>query len=100
MTTSAHLRPPPPGDGGVPRQPPPPALTREGGGGGTPSGGRNGTTSARSLGPDPLSKSLDHLIPLSRGGTHEPANVSLAHLRCNVSRGAGRKPAQLWLIPS
>ena len=49
-------------------------------------------------GPDPCSKSIDHLIPLSQGGTHEPANVALAHLGCNSSRGPGRKPAQLWLL--
>jgi len=51
--------------------------------------------------PDPLSKSIDHLIPLSPKhgkGTHEPSNVALAHLRCNIQRGAGRSPAQLWLL--
>lgn len=37
--------------------------------------------------PDPLCASLDHVIPLSRGGTHQSNNVQLAHLRCNVSRG-------------
>lgn len=49
--------------------------------------------------PDPLSKSLDHLIPISKGGSHEPANVSLAHYGCNSSRNDGRIAAQLWLIP-
>ena len=34
--------------------------------------------------PDPQSKSLDHIIPLSRGGAHSYKNVQLAHLRCNV----------------
>ena len=38
--------------------------------------------------PDPMSASLDHVIPLSRGGSHSPANVRLAHLGCNVRRGA------------
>ena len=38
--------------------------------------------------PDPASASLDHLVPLARGGRHETANVALAHLRCNQSRGA------------
>lgn len=33
--------------------------------------------------PHPLSASLDHIIPLSKGGTHEPANVQLAHFLCN-----------------
>lgn len=42
--------------------------------------------------------SLDHLIPLSRGGGHFKLNVRLAHLECNVRRGAGRMPAQLLLL--
>lgn len=37
--------------------------------------------------PHPMSASLDHVVPLSRGGTHEPANVQLAHLRCNIRKG-------------
>lgn len=37
--------------------------------------------------PDPKSPSLDHVVPLSRGGAHSPENVSLAHLTCNVSKG-------------
>lgn len=36
----------------------------------------------------PQSASLDHIIPLSRGGTHEAANVQLAHLYCNMSKGS------------
>lgn len=32
--------------------------------------------------------SLDHIVPLARGGTHEPANVQLAHRRCNSRKGA------------
>jgi 5-methylcytosine-specific restriction endonuclease McrA len=31
--------------------------------------------------------SIDHLIPLSRGGDHSYANVRLAHRLCNVRRG-------------
>lgn len=38
--------------------------------------------------PHPLSKSIDHVIPLARGGTHEAANLQWAHLRCNVSKGS------------
>jgi len=41
---------------------------------------------------------LDHLVPLSRGGTHTEDNVSIAHPRCNLRRGPGRLPAQLRLI--
>jgi len=33
--------------------------------------------------PDPLSASIDHIIPLANGGTHEPKNVQLAHFICN-----------------
>lgn len=38
--------------------------------------------------PDPMSKSIDHTVPLSRGGTHEAHNLSWTHLFCNVSKGA------------
>lgn len=37
--------------------------------------------------PDPMSPSLDHVIPLSKGGHHVWENVSLAHLDCNVRKG-------------
>lgn len=39
--------------------------------------------------PHPMSKSLDHIIPLSRGGTHTKNNVQLAHLRCNFKAHTG-----------
>ena len=42
--------------------------------------------------------SFDHLIPLSKGGPHVKSNVAVAHLKCNVKRGAGYLPAQLRLI--
>ena len=38
--------------------------------------------------PDPQSASLDHKIPLSKGGSHSYENTQLAHLRCNISKGA------------
>lgn len=41
--------------------------------------------------PDPQSASLDHIQPLSLGGDHTRENTRLAHLRCNVQRGAGRE---------
>lgn len=37
--------------------------------------------------PHPLSASLDHRKPLSKGGAHEYGNCWLAHLRCNQSKG-------------
>lgn len=33
-------------------------------------------------------QSLDHVIPLAAGGTHEPSNVQLAHRVCNSRKGA------------
>ena len=38
--------------------------------------------------PHPYSASLDHIVPLSKGGSHTPSNVQLAHLRCNLSKGS------------
>jgi hypothetical protein len=37
--------------------------------------------------PDMMSPSLDHIIPLSKGGNHVATNVQLAHLRCNIKAG-------------
>jgi 5-methylcytosine-specific restriction endonuclease McrA len=34
--------------------------------------------------PDPGFGSLDHAIPLSKGGSHSYANAQLAHLSCNL----------------
>lgn len=36
--------------------------------------------------PDPKSASLDHIIPLSKGGGHTMGNVQLAHLGCNCRK--------------
>lgn len=35
--------------------------------------------------PDPMSPSLDHIIPLSKGGKHSEDNIHIAHLRCNCA---------------
>jgi hypothetical protein len=48
--------------------------------------------------PHRMSPSLDHIIPLAKGGHHVRTNVHLAHLTCNLSkqdRGGGE---QLMLI--
>ena len=37
--------------------------------------------------PHPLSPSVDHIIPISRGGENTIENVQLAHLRCNKVKG-------------
>jgi len=38
--------------------------------------------------PDPLSVSLDHIVPVSRGGKHARDNAQCSHLGCNVRKGA------------
>lgn len=38
--------------------------------------------------PDPMSPSIDHTIPLSRGGEHSMDNTTAMHLTCNRSKGA------------
>lgn len=47
--------------------------------------------------PHPRSATFDHLIPVSSGGTDDPANLKLAHLGCNSRRG-NRGVVQLQLI--
>lgn len=37
--------------------------------------------------PDPASASVDHVVPLSKGGPHTMANVKAAHLQCNLLKG-------------
>jgi hypothetical protein len=36
---------------------------------------------------NPDGASVDHVIPLSKGGSNDPANLKAAHLSCNVRRG-------------
>lgn len=33
-----------------------------------------------------MSASVDHIVPLSRGGEHSMNNVQCAHLSCNCSK--------------
>ena len=37
---------------------------------------------------DPLVATIEHRIPISRGGTHDRENVSLAHAQCNLRKNA------------
>jgi 5-methylcytosine-specific restriction endonuclease McrA len=41
---------------------------------------------------------LDHLVPVSKGGLHVRANVALAHNRCNWERGNADIEFQMRLI--
>lgn len=43
--------------------------------------------------PHRMSASIDHVIPVSIGGVHSIANVQLAHLSCNASKGNKLIPA-------
>lgn len=36
--------------------------------------------------PDPLSATLDHIVPLRIGGEHVYENCALAHLECNIKK--------------
>jgi len=40
-----------------------------------------------------LRPSLDHIVPLSKGGTHTRANAQCAHWICNSLKGAKRTVA-------
>jgi 5-methylcytosine-specific restriction endonuclease McrA len=42
--------------------------------------------------PDPMCASIDHIVPITKGGTDVRANVQLAHLRCNISKGNRLRP--------
>lgn len=44
--------------------------------------------------PHPQSATVDHIVPLSKGGSHTLENVQLAHFGCNARRH-NRGPAQL-----
>lgn len=44
--------------------------------------------------PDPFSGSVDHIVPVARGGSNEINNLQLAHLVCNMRKGS-RVPEEL-----
>jgi hypothetical protein len=48
--------------------------------------------------PHPMAPTIDHLVPLASGGTHEPANVATAHFICNSRKGDRGAGEQLALI--
>lgn len=37
--------------------------------------------------PDVMSGSVDHIVPVTKGGDDEPGNLQLAHLGCNIRKG-------------
>ncbi|HEX7164373.1 MAG TPA: HNH endonuclease [Trebonia sp.] len=36
---------------------------------------------------DPMGATMDHVVPISKGGAHTRANVRCAHLICNLKKG-------------
>lgn len=42
---------------------------------------------------NPLSASVDHIVPLAAGGTDDRSNLQIAHLFCNLYKGASRPGA-------
>lgn len=50
--------------------------------------------------PDRMSASLDHVIPIIKGGTHTMDNVQAAHWICNVHKGTKDSEEVLDLIPA
>ena len=42
--------------------------------------------------PNPMCASLDHILPLSKGGSHTYRNVQLVHLGCNTKKGVNVLP--------
>lgn len=37
--------------------------------------------------PHPLAAEVDHILPTSHAGTHDPENLALAHKTCNIAKG-------------
>lgn len=46
--------------------------------------------------PDPLFGSIDHIVPLAKGGSNDLDNLQIAHLKCNLSKGARIKKEKLY----
>jgi 5-methylcytosine-specific restriction endonuclease McrA len=44
----------------------------------------------------PLAPSIDHIVPLSKGGKNDPSNKLLAHRSCNSERGNKEVPVSPW----
>jgi hypothetical protein len=40
--------------------------------------------------PNRKAPTVDHILPVSKGGGNHPSNLALAHFGCNSRRGAGR----------
>jgi len=47
--------------------------------------------------PHPMSATIDHIVPIANGGTHEPRNCQLAHFVCN-SKKSNTQPDQIRMF--
>lgn len=48
--------------------------------------------------PSPLAPTLDHIVPLARGGTHTYDNLALAHFICNSTKSDRGGGEQMLLV--
>lgn len=48
------------------------------------------------LGYDPLAASVDHIVPVSAGGSDDPSNLQIAHLCCNLMKHNGDSPTPAY----
>lgn len=52
--------------------------------------------------PHPLAAEVDHIVPIARGGSHDPKNLALAHKTCNIAKGDKfgwrRDPAEVLVL--
>jgi 5-methylcytosine-specific restriction endonuclease McrA len=48
--------------------------------------------------PDPRAPTIDHIVPLAQGGTHEPLNCRTACYACNCRKGDRGGGEQLLLL--
>lgn len=50
--------------------------------------------------PHPESLTLDHIVPLSKGGAHSQYNIQLAHWTCNINKSDKLIPSQTVTTPT
>jgi hypothetical protein len=58
----------------------------------------NGRLAMKQVVPHPKAPTMDHIIPLAVGGTHEMKNVQAAHFWCNANKSANAANDQLLLF--
>ena len=58
----------------------------------------NKMTKKTAVVPHPMAPTIDHLVPLAKGGTHEPINCRTAHFMCNAIKGDRLAGDQLLLF--